>query len=105
MDPCEAERLESSQEYNKVYCEAVAGYTGDATLYVGNNPEATSIRKHLDFYNEYYFYDRRSVHLLKIVPIKVKRLQEVVGADCPYDFLKLIIQRNRRVINLLSSDS
>lgn len=35
VDPCEAERLESSQEYNKVYCEAVAGYTGDATLYVG----------------------------------------------------------------------
>ena len=92
LDPREAERLEGSQEYNKVYCEAIAGYTGEATLYIGNNPESTSIREHLDFYNEYYFYDRHSIRVVKSVPIKVKRLQEVVGTDCPYDFLKLNIE-------------
>lgn len=86
----EAEKLRSGGEYDKVYSEAVAGYTGEATLYVHSYKQLTSLKEYNPEFSDVSIVDIPDK--VNPIKIKVKALNEVLDKNVHYDFLKLNIQ-------------
>ena len=90
-DPEEAEHLIQKHAYDKIYTNAIAGYTGEGTLYI---PEPTPAFASLGIELE----NLKSLHLscasfcepMKCVPVKVKKMSEAIGSQT-FDFIKLDI--------------
>ena len=83
--------MRQSGEYKKVFAEGVAGYTGEGILHV-LDPFCSSIKRVnkalLDDYglNTDWYRDTG-----KRVPVQVKTLDDLLGEDKAFDFIKLDI--------------
>lgn len=90
-DEEEAERLRQSGEYEKVFAEGVAGYTGEAVLHV-LNPLCSSIKRvNKALLDDYGFHMDLYRDTGKRVPVQVKTLDDLLGEDKAFDFIKLDI--------------
>jgi len=91
-EKAEAQRLVRSGEYEKVYTEGVAGYTGDAVLHVLEPESSSSIRElDLEFVESCCFQHSCRKVTNKRIPIKVKTLDDIFGKDTQFDFIKMDI--------------
>ena len=87
----EAERLKQSGEYEKIFAEGVAGYTGEAVLHV-LNPFCSSIKRvNKALLDDYGFHMDLYRDTGKRVPVRVKTLDDLLGDDKAFDFIKLDI--------------
>ena len=90
-DEEEAERLRQSGEYEKVFAEGVAGYTGEAVLHV-LNPLCSSIKRvNKALLDDYGFHMDLYRDTGKRVPVQVKTLDDLLGDDKVFDFIKIDI--------------
>ena len=90
-DEEEAERLRKSKEYEKIFAEGIAGYTGEAVLHV-LNPLCSSIKRvNKALFDDYGFHMDWYRDTGKRVPIQVKLLDDLLGEDKAFDFIKLDI--------------
>ena len=90
-DEEEAERLRQSGEYEKVFAEGVAGYTGEAVLHV-LNPFCSSIKRVNEaLLDDYGFHMDLYRDTGKRVPVQVKTLDDLLGDDKVFDFIKIDI--------------
>ena len=86
----EAAKLRASGEYDQVYCEAVAGYTGEATLYVHEYKQLTSLKEYNPSFSDLFIAN--APDQVNPIKVKVKALNEVLDKNVHYDFLKLNIE-------------
>ena len=90
-DEEEAERLRRSGEYEKIFAEGVAGYTGEAVLHV-LNPFCSSIKRvNKALLDDYGFHMDLYRDTGKRVPVQVKTLDDLLGGDKVFDFIKIDI--------------
>ena len=88
-DKEEAERLEHSGEYKRIFCEGVAGYTGEAFLY--RSTVCPSIKRgSRELFNWCGFNEFR-VGSERGVPVRVKTPDDLLGEDKHFDFIKIDI--------------
>ena len=91
-EKAEAQRLVRSGEYEKIYTEGVAGYTGDAVLHVLEPESSSSIRElDLEFVESCCLQHSCRKVTNKRIPIKVKTLDDISGKDTQFDFIKMDI--------------
>lgn len=87
----EAERLRQSGEYEKIFAEGVAGYTGEAVLHV-SNPSCSSIKRVDEaLFDDYGFHMDLYRDTGKRVPVQVKTPDVLLGDDKAFDFIKIDI--------------
>ena len=91
-EKAEAQRLVRSGEYEKIYTEGVAGYTGDAVLHVLEPESSSSIRElDLEFVESCCFQHKCRIVTGKKIPVKVETLDGIFGEDTCFDFIKMDI--------------
>ena len=89
-DKEEAERLRQSGEYEKIFAEGVAGYTGEAVLHV-LNPLCSSIKRVNSAADDYGFHMDLYRDTGRRVPFQVKTPDDLLGDDKAFDFIKIDI--------------